>query len=92
MTGTTEQAPESGVKGSTTGTSAANGTAEVREPAPAEPPLVDFDGIGADALLQDGDRENGAILPKPRPRVVSVPMSLGAGTAMPRQQIPIAPI
>ena len=79
MTGTTEQAPESGVKGSTTGTSAANGTAEVREPAPAEPPLVDFGGIGADALLQDGDRENGAILPKPRPRVVSVPMSLGGG-------------
>jgi RNA polymerase primary sigma factor len=79
MSGTTEQAPESGVKGSTTGTSAANGTAEVREPAPAEPPLVDFDGIGADALLQDGDRENGAILPKPRPRVVSVPMSLGGG-------------
>ena len=79
MTGTTEQAPESGVTGSTTGSSAANGTAEVREPAPAEPPLVDFGGIGADALLQDGDRENGAILPKPRPRVVSVPMSLGGG-------------
>ena len=79
MTGTTEQAPESGVTGSTAGTGAANGAAEVCEPAPAEPPLADLDRIEADALLHDGAGRNGATLPRPRPRVVSMPDALGGG-------------
>ena len=79
MTGTTEQAPESGVTGSTAGTGATNGAAGVGEPAPAEPPLAELDRIEADALLHDGAGGNGATLPRPRPRVVSMPMSLGGG-------------
>ena len=78
MTGTTEQA-QSGATGPTAGTDASNGAAEVREPALAEPALEDLDGIAADALPHDRAEENGAILPKPRPRVVSIPMSLGGG-------------
>ena len=77
MTGTTEQAPQSDITGPTPGNGAARGAAEVHEPVLAAPALEDLDGIDADALLQDG--ANDAILPKPRPRVVSVPMSLGGG-------------
>jgi len=65
MTGTTEQAPESGVKAPTAGTSSANGAADAHRPPQAEQPVGDLDGIVADAL--DLSR-NGASLPKPRSR------------------------
>ena len=79
MTGTTEQAPESGVKGSTAGTAPSDGTAEVAEPESVEPLMGDLGGTGADALLQDVAGTNGAAFPRPRPRVVSVPMSVASG-------------
>ena len=52
MTGTTEQATAAGVAGSTAGTGVSNGDVEVRDPAPAELPLEDLDGIEADGLPQ----------------------------------------
>jgi RNA polymerase primary sigma factor len=76
MTGTTEQAPESGVKAPTAGTSSANGAADAHRPPQAEQPVGDLDGIVADAL--DLSR-NGASLPKPRSRVIQIPMSVGSG-------------
>jgi len=39
MTGTTEQAPESGVKAPTAGTSSANGAADAHRPPQAEQPV-----------------------------------------------------
>ena len=79
MTGTTEQAPESGVKGSTAGTASSDGTAEVAEPESVEPLMGDLGGTGTGALLQDVAGTNGAAFPRPRPRVVSVPMSVASG-------------
>ena len=79
MTGTSEQAPESGVKGSTAGTASSDGAAEVAESEPAEPLMEDLDGIGADVLLENAAGANGAALPRPRPRVVSMPMSVASG-------------
>ena len=79
MTGTTEQAPQSDITGPIAGSGAANGAAETREPVLAGPALDDLDGIEADSLLHNSVGGNGAILPKPRPRVVSIPMSLGGG-------------
>ena len=76
MTGTTEQAPESGVKAPTAGTRSANGAADAHRPPQAEQPVGDLDGIVADAL--DLSR-NGASLPKPRSRVIQIPMSVGSG-------------
>jgi len=80
MTGTTEQASQSDITGPIAGNSAANGAAVAHQPVLAGPVLEDLDGIEADALLPDGAGGNGAILPKPRPRVVSTPMSLGGGS------------
>jgi RNA polymerase primary sigma factor len=79
MTGTTEQAPQSDITGPIAGNGAASGALEAHQPVLAEPAPEDLDGIEVDALLQDGSDGNGAVLPKPRPRVVSVPMSLGGG-------------
>ena len=79
MTGTTEQAPESGVTGPIADTRAANGAAKVYVPVPAEPALADLEDIEAATLLNNGAGGNGAILPKPRPRVVSMPMQTGGG-------------
>ncbi|MGD0441001.1 MAG: RNA polymerase sigma factor RpoD [Acidimicrobiales bacterium] len=79
MTGTTEQAPQSDFTGPVAGDGAANGSAAVAIPELAEPALEDLDGIEVDVLLQEAASGNGTILPKPRTRVVSVPMSLGGG-------------
>ena len=91
MTGTTEQAPESGVKGSTAGTAPPDGAAEVAESESAETLMGDLDGIGADALLQNVAGANGAALPRPRPRVVSMPVSVGSGNGDAQATDPVAP-
>jgi RNA polymerase primary sigma factor len=79
MTGTTEQAPESGVTGPIADTCAENSAAEVYVPVPAEPALADLRDIEADTLLNNGAGANEAALPKPRPRVVSMSMQTGGG-------------
>ena len=67
MTGTSEQAPESGVKGSTAGTASSDGAAEVAESEPAKPLMEDLDGIGADVLLETAAGANGASSPQAPP-------------------------
>ena len=79
MTGTSEQTPKSSVTDSTTGNNATNGAADVCEPEPLQPLLGDLDGIGADASPHDSSNRDGVAARTPRPRLVSMPMSLAGG-------------
>jgi RNA polymerase primary sigma factor len=79
MTGTTEQAPESGVMGFAVGTCATDGVAEVHAPAPTEPPLEDLEAIEVGVLPCEDASGNAAILRRQRPRLVSMPTALAGG-------------